>query len=83
MSLRKFKRMMKYEGSVYGDFEQTMRQCFEKVLAQAIAQMQELNAASDPRPFTAWGEMQAPNGQRFKLSIECSPPTLPMNPDNN
>jgi len=45
--------------------------------------MAEQIAQGVGNPINSWGALTSENGQSFKLTLECQPPTIPTIPSLN
>jgi hypothetical protein len=68
----------------YGDFFKALRDGFEKAMEAGVKEMgRQAKEEQAGFEFNTFAEMQAENGQGFKLTIEFYPPTIPMIPSRN
>lgn len=66
-----------------GLLEERLRAVFEEILRNALNEMAEQIAQGVGNPINSWGALTSENGQSFKLTLECQPPTIPTIPSLN
>jgi hypothetical protein len=63
-----------------GSIEEMLRGLFEKVLQEALKEI-DRQAAEEThgKPIKAWGLLNGKSGQSFRLTIDCEPPSVDPN----
>jgi len=56
--------------------EEALRFTFEQILKEAMAEIVRQEQQGIGRPFTAFGQIKAENGQMFVMKIEATPPPI-------
>lgn len=70
-------KQAKRDFRVSRDLESQLRAAFEEVIKDALREVRRQNIERIGRPFEAFQEWQAGNGQRFTVKIEAEPAPVP------
>ena len=77
------RRVVKNDKEKADSLEEALRDTFEEILQNALAEMKRQNEEEGGgRPINSWAMIKW-DGSQFKLSIECEPPTIMIDPSLN